>query len=655
MVSGCREVVTVAVPASLLALIAVFWLGAEIAVDLWGALEGPRFLMVAVFGGLMGLELAGTGLAAFGQFGLLQVCAVGAVSVALLAVHHRRHGTLHCRVTAPRTPEGWAWVAGLGLLVCVAVAVATNGPSFETDTVRYHIVNAAHLLDSGTLWSLPYAEPGEHTATAPEAGELLNALLMLGSHTDSLAYIANVLWMGMLGAAGVVVACACGATWRRATMAWVAVAAMPVMVYLFWHSMMNDLIPAVGVVTALAHWLMAREQGWTLRRMVLVGAALGLAPATKFSGFLDASAVLIPLLWDLHRRRLLWRGALVVPGTAVLFCAVWYVRNWVVAGNPLWPQQIELLGRVIFAGDHAALTMSVDSVAAWLLGGHADVMNLLYGFWLFLGLTLVFLVGLVRGRWSAERRIVIVVACLSAVAYLLTPYGVASGTPILFAYQLRFALATIVLVVMAAIPGLGWRTTAVIAISSVIVEIPFYEFLFYSRPDLVPWWPTLAIAVACVACWLGTQSLRGWLRPSLQMVAVIAGLSAIVAVWPPYPPTSRSTFMADMVAGRHGSGPVVVVYYEYMRWVLGPTLEVPISSAGAGPEGAQQSLSGEALTRAIVTQHPSLVVVGYDDLDLAPPDWVPPSSWIEVGSQSWGRKRDERVTVWVLPGALEPR
>jgi hypothetical protein len=92
-----------------------------------------------------------------------------------------------------------------------------------------------------------------------------------------------------------------------------------------------------------------------------------------------------------------------------------------------------------------------------------------------------------------------------------------------------------------------------------------------------------------------------------------------------------------------------------MRWVLGPTLEVPISSAGAGPEGAQQSLSGEALTRAIVAQHPSLVVVGYDDLDLAPPDWVPPSSWIEVGSQSWGRKRDERVTVWVLPGALEPR
>jgi len=649
----------IAVLASLVALIAIFWLGAELAIDLWGALEGPRMVMVSIFGGLMGLELAGTALAVIGQLGLVQVCAVGVASAGLLAVHHRRHGTLHLRLPAPRTPEGWAWAAGLGLVVSLAVAVATNGPSLETDTVRYHIVDAAHLLNSGTLWSLPYAEPGEHTATAPQAGELLNALLMLGSHTDALAYLANVLWMVMLGAAGVVVSCICGGTWRRASIAWTVLATMPVTVYLFWHSMMNDLIPAAGVVTAMALWLMAREQGWTTRRLALVGAALGLVMATKLSGFLDVAAILIPLLWDLRRRRLLWRGFVVVAGTALPVCVIWYVRDWVIASNPVWPQQVDILGHVIFPGGHAQLNLTIDSVAAWLLGGHGSMVNVLIGIWQFLGLTVVLVAGLARGRWSAERRIVTLVAGLSAVAYLLTPYGVAEGTPLLISFQLRFALAAIVLLVMAAVPGLHWRTIVVIGIANVLFEVSFYRYFLFTRPDLLPWWPSLLIAVGCLAALLAAQALRGWPRPGLQVLAVVAALSAIVAAWSPYPPhvgrLDGPAYIAHLVASRRGSGPVVVVFFEDMRWVMGRTLDVPISSAGAGPEGAQQPLAGEALTQAILAQHPSLVIVSHDDLDLVPPNWTPPSPWIEVGWLGGGPKLDEQVSIWVTSPALEPR
>jgi len=131
--------------------------------------------MVAVFGGLMASSSPAR-VAAFGQFGLLQVCAVGAVSVALLAVHHRRHGTLHCRSRAS-DPGGWAWVAGLGSWSACGRG-GHQRSSFETDTVRYHIVNAAHLLTRAHSGRFPTPNPAS-IRRRPRGRELLNALLML--------------------------------------------------------------------------------------------------------------------------------------------------------------------------------------------------------------------------------------------------------------------------------------------------------------------------------------------------------------------------------------------------------------------------------------------------------------------------------------------
>ena len=101
---------------------------------------------------------------------------------------------------------------------------------------------------------------------------------------------------------------------------------------------------------ALLNWLLRAKstnsspgdnQSLSVGWLVLVGLFGGAALSIKYTGILTLAVLGTVLLWSMLRgrlpaRRLLW-GGLVVAGLALVVAAPWYIKNAIVAGNPLYP------------------------------------------------------------------------------------------------------------------------------------------------------------------------------------------------------------------------------------------------------------------------------------------------------------------------------
>jgi hypothetical protein len=93
--------------------------------------------------------------------------------------------------------------------------------------------------------------------------------------------------------------------------------------------------------------------------VVGTGAAMGLAlgdkaPGTAFNVLLGAVLVITTVVC-FRRRRAQWKrlaASLSAIGLIALSIGgIWYIRNWVYAGNPLNPIEVRIAGHVVFAGD----------------------------------------------------------------------------------------------------------------------------------------------------------------------------------------------------------------------------------------------------------------------------------------------------------------
>ncbi len=99
----------------------------------------------------------------------------------------------------------------------------------------------------------------------------------------------------------------------------------------------NDNLAATLAALTLVLLMRTVNRGPTLRRLIALGVALGLAALSKLSGlglWGLAALVLVGLAW----RRRAWKAALgwgaLVFGIAVALSGWWYLRNWLLYGDP---------------------------------------------------------------------------------------------------------------------------------------------------------------------------------------------------------------------------------------------------------------------------------------------------------------------------------
>jgi len=160
-------------------------------------------------------------------------------------------------------------------------------------------------------------------------------------------------------------------------------------------------------------------------RIMLSAIAAGLTILTKYNGIF----ILPVLLFIVYKKfngsgnlRSLWKNALIISIVPVLIGSIWFIRNWVYLGNPVWPfmnavfngYEAKTFAEAGVGAINASNIFSLSGLAAFYLGifGVPDgnisalsflqlpYLNILFGIWLIS--TFIFLIPLIMGIASKK-------------------------------------------------------------------------------------------------------------------------------------------------------------------------------------------------------------------------------------------------------------
>jgi hypothetical protein len=281
---------------------------------------------VAAFGIVVfvGLSLGAARLIGLAPYAIAE----GAVLIVVLVALRRPAGTRDA-LSATAIP-----VLLLGLWVAVVAFVVGMGishsPYTAYDGLSYHLFFPARWLQAHRLSIIPTPFSDEAQAYQPGNGELWFLWLMLPFHGDFLSRIGQVPFYVLGATTAYLLALRCGAERRHAVYAPTFFLVTPAIVEQAVGADV-DLIAAVMFVAAVYFGIVAAESN-RRRDWAMWGAAVGLFLGTKYLALVYLPVLLVLAVLRGVRLRALWG----LPGIAALG-APWYLRNWLVAGSPIYP------------------------------------------------------------------------------------------------------------------------------------------------------------------------------------------------------------------------------------------------------------------------------------------------------------------------------
>ncbi len=374
-------------------------------------------------------------------------------------------------VTGPAGPSAlallvtWAVVALVFAHWGLTAKDALDRGIFNFDSLWYHMPFAADMVQSHSVTALHYTETVFTNWFYPQNSELVHAVGILLAHRDTLSLFVNFAFLGLAFLA----AWCIGRPYGRGHLTVVAAA-----IVLECHTLVvrepgaakNDLVAAALLLAAAAILVNAWARkdgsrdggegrgslpvGWPL---AAAGLAVGLAAGTKSTAVAMAAGLTLAVLFLVPAgRRWAAAGWWFVP--ALLGGGYWYLRNLIVAGNPL-PQATSLgpislphperlqEGRPDFSIVHYATDTGVwrDYFEPGLHQAFGALWPLVLAAAIGGGLLALF-----RARDSVIRWMGAVVL-LGLLAYLFTPLSAAGaeGAPVGFGINIRYAIPPLLL------------------------------------------------------------------------------------------------------------------------------------------------------------------------------------------------------------------
>lgn len=423
-------------------------------------------------------------------------------------------------------------LAIIAALAAFAVSYgAAHAPSTLYDSLSYHLYFSARWVQDRAVSIVPTPFSDEAQAYAPANGELYFAWLMLPFHSDVLARMGQLPFAALGGASIYGLARRLGAPPSHAVYpAALFLAARPVIEQMIGADV--DLICAALFVTTVYLAVTAIDRD-RVRDWLLVGVSAGLFFGTKYVALVYAPALLFVVLARGVRPRALW----MIPGIAA-FALPWYLRNWAVAGSPIYPATLSLGGVTVARGAFSRRAM-LDTVFHTrdlrlfpIIAAHA------------IGPTLLFAVPLVVAGWIAmTRRSWWPHRALALLPVLMLPlfwYGFPVNIDSRF---LMPAVAPALVPVAFAFPRQGWGLRAVQAwclaglcwvVVGMRADIPSRAPWFMSgwlaldglvHPQFLVWFAVVALAVA--GAW--TLSRRSGRLAGVTMITVLCGATSGLA------------------------------------------------------------------------------------------------------------------------------
>ena len=369
--------------------------------------------------------------------GLALLVAAGAV---LFARRRRSTSSARSASTSRRTVLDPAWWPALGAAgVSAACALAfvwtfAGVPITGLDALTFHIPNVARWIQTGSLWQIDQFVPGQAHGYYPHNGDVVVLSAVLPWRNDAFVRFVDVPFLVLLGAAVYAIGVELRAPRPAALLSAALLVSLPIVV----RPALVSALPDTILLATFAAGLLFLLRG----DLVLAGIGLGLAFGTKWYGVSSVAALL--LVWVIARRPAV-RDVLRVGGLVALFGGFWLVRNWVEAGNPVFPVDVPLL---FDAPPDPVRAFAGASVSDYLLDW-SIVDTYLIPSWRF-ALSwggLVFAAATVAALRFRPVRWLAVAAIVLAAVYAITPYTALGppGKPVDAAVNVRYLMPALVL------------------------------------------------------------------------------------------------------------------------------------------------------------------------------------------------------------------
>jgi len=219
-----------------------------------------------------------------------------------------------------------AWLMLLGMAILQALA-----PPWDYDGLMYHLQGPRLFLEAGRVLFLP----DNWQANGPFTVEMLFGLgLSLGS--ESFAKLVHTAFAVLL----VFSTFALGRRSLGSAAGWITIALMAgVPLFSFWASLAYADMAWALCQTLMLICLLRWEEDRQRSSLILAGLFAGLAAGCKYLGLSGIALGGVWVVWKLRGQA--WRDA--VKSTALFFAVAvavaspWYLKNWVMAGNPVFP------------------------------------------------------------------------------------------------------------------------------------------------------------------------------------------------------------------------------------------------------------------------------------------------------------------------------
>ncbi|WP_166239352.1 hypothetical protein [Paenibacillus turpanensis] len=318
---------------------------------------------------LLSLTIAGGLLKQFNGMGAalvnlaISACSVAAVRLAsgrpkLSELSYPSSSGLGFEPAPTRRESLWSqpWVLILGAIaaaeILLAVFLAYLLPSSDWDSLYYHLVSIAAWMQNGEIGIVPYAL---WSNVYPINSELYYSWYVIFFGHDR--YVnAGQIALALLGA---------GATSGIARAAGIGryASAAAGFIWLLTPIVVSQLrtnyvdVAFAAVFLASFYFTVQYVKQPSMVYAVLAGLAGGTALGMKSSGV--AYIGLLALLLFIHsivlglagrRQREGLRNSLLYLIPLAVLGGIWYIRTWVVYGNPIYPFEVKILGHVLFAG-----------------------------------------------------------------------------------------------------------------------------------------------------------------------------------------------------------------------------------------------------------------------------------------------------------------
>jgi hypothetical protein len=620
---------------------------------------------------------------------------------------------------APTGPAGrgaWQLLIMVGVVALVfghwalTTKHALDRGVFNFDSLWYHLPFAADMVQSHSMTGMHHVDTVFTNWFYPQNSELLHGVGMLLTGRDVLSLFLNYGWLVVAFLA----AWCIGRPYGRAPLSVVAAAILleaHVLVVREPGAAKNDLMAAALLLAAIAilvnAWNLHRSQGGDEPRgadekpadghrthglpvgwaLAAAGLAVGLAAGTKVTALAMAAALsLAVLVLAPAGRRGAAAGWWFVP--ALLGGSFWYLRNLVVAGNPLpaveklgplslpHPERLQV-GRPDFSIVHYATDTGVWSeyFAPGLHSGFGALWPLVIG-----AAVLAALLALLRGRDRVVRASG-AVALFGFLAYLFTPLSAAGadGAPEAFGINVRYIYGALLLgLVLLPLPRFfDDRRRQWGLLGGLLVVL-----LLSDRADAVVRDPGRGFALLVVVLAVAVPAaLLLWRDRGAGRGVVVGGFAALalaaVAIGYPIQRHYLDQRFGNEVAAESIPGMHLDSAYRWARGIEGARIGLAGTSAGFAQYGFYGTdLSNRVLYlgadgphgafNAIPTCSAFRTAVNAADLDylvtapflnfLHPGDPIrsPEAAWLRGESAVAPLLRSGPVTVWRVRGRLDP-